>query len=652
MRIEIKNNKTEFMKIMLFLFLALVGSIIVSGAVSAASLGNTPQPKYHHDNNNTGQSQYTGPQTNATKWKYKTGNMIYSSPSIGTDGTIYIGSTDYNLYALNPNGTTKWKYTTGGVISSSPAIGSDGTIYFGSCDDNVYALNTNGTLKWKYTAGNKIYSSPSIGSDGTIYIGCIDNNLYAIQPNGTLKWTYNIGGMIHSSPAIGSDGTIYIGSEDNNLYAINNNGTLKWKYTAGNRIYSSPSIGSDGTIYIGCFDDNLYAINPNGTLKWKYKTGDEIIVSSPAIGTDGTIYIGSADENLYAINPNGTLKWKYKTEDIINSSPTIGKDGTIYIGGTDYNLYSINPNGTTKWTYTTAGGISDSSPAIGSDGTIYIGSDCNLYAINDVNVTASIVSGNYMGSRQVSLSSNYPGTIYYKIDDPKNIGTWKKYSSPILIQSSCNLKFYEVETNGNISPTVTETYTITYLPPKVSPSLGSGHYTSSQKVTLTTTSKLATKTYYTTDGTDPQSSRTKQIYTSPLTIKNTTTLRFSALDSKGSWSSKYTVTYIITTPVVPKVISSNPKNKASKVSRTNALTVKFNENIYKNINIGKIYLKNMSSGKLVKLNTTIKGNTLTLKHTTLNRNTTYQLYIPKGSVKDKAGHKLNTNYSIKFKTVK
>ncbi|MEM4229483.1 MAG: PQQ-binding-like beta-propeller repeat protein, partial [Thermoproteota archaeon] len=84
------------------------------------------------------------------------------------------------LYALNPDGTLKWKYQTGGYVYSSPSIGSDGTIYFGSYDSHLYALNPDGTLKWKYKTGDYVYSSPAIGSDGTIYFGSGDGCLYAI----------------------------------------------------------------------------------------------------------------------------------------------------------------------------------------------------------------------------------------------------------------------------------------------------------------------------------------------------------------------------------------------------------------------------------------------------------------------------------------
>ena len=103
---------------------------------------------------------------------------------------------------------------------SSPAIGSDGTIYVGSRDDNLYAFYQVGTLKWTFQTGDYVFSSPAIGSDGTIYVGSGDSKLYAIHPDGTLKWTLQTGGLVRSSPAIGSDGTIYVGSDDGNLYAI------------------------------------------------------------------------------------------------------------------------------------------------------------------------------------------------------------------------------------------------------------------------------------------------------------------------------------------------------------------------------------------------------------------------------------------------
>ena len=60
------------------------------------------------------------------------------------------------------DGTLKWKYRTDGRIKSSPAIGIDGTIYVGSYDKFIHAINPDGTLKWKYEADFWVESSPSI----------------------------------------------------------------------------------------------------------------------------------------------------------------------------------------------------------------------------------------------------------------------------------------------------------------------------------------------------------------------------------------------------------------------------------------------------------------------------------------------------------
>jgi len=335
---------------------------------------------FRQNPNHTGVSPYnTSLNLGKLKWSFTTNSDVFSSPAISSDGTIYVGSFDSKLYAINPDGTEKWNFTTGSIVRSSPAIGSDGTIYVGSDDFKLYAINPDGTEKWNFTTGSKVYSSPAIGSDGTIYVGSFDNKLYAINPDGTEKWSYATGKGIFSSPAIGFDGTIYVGSHDGNLYAINPNGTRKWSYTTRYSVFSSPAIDSDGNIYVGSYW-KLYAINPDGTEKWSFTTGSSVY-SSPAIGSDGTIYVGSHDSRLYAINPDGTKKWSFKAGSDVCSSPAIGSDGTIYVGSWDYKLYAIKPDGTKKWHFTTGDWVY-SSPAIGSDGTIYVGSDDHkLYAI-------------------------------------------------------------------------------------------------------------------------------------------------------------------------------------------------------------------------------------------------------------------------------
>jgi outer membrane protein assembly factor BamB/protocatechuate 3,4-dioxygenase beta subunit len=319
------------------------------------------------------------------KWISSVGSDAYSSssPAIGADGTIYVGSSnlDKSLNALHPDGTIKWKYTGNGGIFSSATIGADGTIYVGSQDTRLYAINEYGTSLWSYKTNGEVRSSPAIGDDGTIYVGSADGKLYALKPDGTLKWSYATGDSIYSSPAIGGlDGTIYFTSYDYHIYALTPDGELKWKFQTGSHLWSSPAIGNDGIIYAGSLDGFLYAIYPDGIMKWRYGAGGDVY-SSPVIDVDGTIYTGSNDGRLHAVNSDGIRKWRFQTGASIDICvPAIGSDGVIYIGSSDKVFYAITSQGELKWSYALSKSVS-ASPAIAPDGTILAFSgNGNLYA--------------------------------------------------------------------------------------------------------------------------------------------------------------------------------------------------------------------------------------------------------------------------------
>jgi outer membrane protein assembly factor BamB len=256
------------------------------------------------------------------KWALANVPSLYSSPAIA-DGTLYVGDEAGCLDAISLNGTLDWCFSTGNwlyslAVYSSPAVGSDGTIYVGATNEvsdtssqgDLYAINADGALKWVFTtAGTMVESSPAIGTDGTIYVGdmvwigsdqFLPSDLYAINPDGTQKWTFLTGASVDSSPAIGGDGTIYIGSEDGNLYALTDGGqgtvTQKWAFATGGPVVSSPVIGADGTIYVGSNAGSVFGVNPaDGSQKWKYPASIAPGYNSLAIGSDGTIYFCGYD---------------------------------------------------------------------------------------------------------------------------------------------------------------------------------------------------------------------------------------------------------------------------------------------------------------------------------------------------------------------
>lgn len=264
------------------------------------------------------------------RWKYAMEDSTLFGPTLGPDGTIYQGSWDGYLYALNADGTLKWKYQTEGANSYPPSIDEKGVIYLGGgdahagADGNVYALKKNGSLKWKYDTGTERAGSPAITEDGLILVPAAPN-LYALNSDGSLAWTIgpmqplnagnlkqaaadDISGII--TPGVGPDGTIYIGNSEGVIYAIDpdTQDTL-WSFQTGvsiedSTLYGTPSfpvVDSKGVVYIGAMDGKMYALDENGNEVFAYQTDGPMAEAAPALGADGTLYFSSDDGYLYAL---------------------------------------------------------------------------------------------------------------------------------------------------------------------------------------------------------------------------------------------------------------------------------------------------------------------------------------------------------------
>jgi len=401
-------------------------AVLAFAMTANAQLANSGWAKFRGNASNSGLGLGQG--ANGTvKWFSAAPSSDISSPSIGPDGTIYIGS-GLNLLAFDgTTGTQKWAAAAGGVVDSSPAVGADGTVYFGSFDSNLYAVNgATGAVKWAFNTGGTIFGAPAIGPDGTVYIGTLDGDvahghLYAVNPaNGTPFWGIAKQAFI-STVAFAQNGAIYVGNCDNNVYALNPaNGNVLWAFPTAGRVESAPAVGPDGSVYVMGDDGFLYAINgTTGAGIWNYNTTAVIgfspsLISSPAIGANGIVYVGADNANLYAVNAaTGALVWSHKTGASVQSSPAVGPDGTVYLGPDDGNIYAINGlTGGLYWGLAVKG-TSASSIALGANGMLYVGDGVNVVAIQSitgiaVTLNPVAVAGGGTVAGMVSLNNPAP----------------------------------------------------------------------------------------------------------------------------------------------------------------------------------------------------------------------------------------------------
>jgi outer membrane protein assembly factor BamB len=323
------------------------------------------------------------------EWTYPTQGDIFASPTIA-DGTVYVGSFDGNLYAVDADtGAQKWEFDIGSDIRSSATV-ANGTVYVGSTGGALYAIDAEtGTQQWVESTESSVRSSPTV-RNGSVYFATRFSQMYSLDADtGATEWQEYIEDDIFGSPTI-VNGTVFITDVgDPGLHALDaDTGNELWD--AGiEKAKASPTV-ADGTVYVGVEASDLYAVDAQtGTIEWTFKTGGNLR-SSPTVA-DGTVYVGSFDQKLYAVDADtGTQEWEYGTSAKIQSSPTVA-DGTVYVGdrGNTGTVHAVDAeSGTEQWTYATGTAI-QSSPTV-ADGTVYVGSfDGNLYALDTAHSASS-----------------------------------------------------------------------------------------------------------------------------------------------------------------------------------------------------------------------------------------------------------------------
>jgi eukaryotic-like serine/threonine-protein kinase len=306
-------------------------------------------------------------------WKRATNGPVPATPAIA-DGTVYTGSYDGKFYALNAKtGAVKWKFATDGerrfeakglhgwqpksqaiadpfdIFLSSPVV-ANGSVYFGSGDGNLYALDSaTGDLRWKFKTGDVVHASPAL-ADGVLFFGSWDSYFYAVDAStGREKWRFHGGEdplirrrdhpaqIVKDSPLLFS----CRGIKRSSLYHVIDANTGKPLVRQQGRAYmfSSPAVAGD-VVFIGVLNGTLEARDAKtGDLLWDFQvdkskqnkgwvlTADRKfnvprlfhsnwreaplvandrqiriggIFSSPLV-VNGVVYFGSADGFLYAL---------------------------------------------------------------------------------------------------------------------------------------------------------------------------------------------------------------------------------------------------------------------------------------------------------------------------------------------------------------
>ena len=259
--------------------------------------------------------------------QFKTGSAIVSSPAIN-NGTLYFGSNDRRLYAINiADDKLVWRYKAEDGINSAPLLVGD-MVYVTSSDQYLHAIKTsNGVVKWKYRLPYSALPNSVSVVDNTLYLPSGDT-LYALQPGtGLMRWMVKFPSTI-ATPPVAEGGTVYAIDRSQHLYAISaQRGREIWakpvklSFTPA----AAPTI-SGSTLYIPTDRNAIYALSrEDGKTIWQYSVepaSNKENVAPPTF-TSFAAPLAIANGTLFALSDDGSLS-AFRA-DAVDTSPPIAE---------------------------------------------------------------------------------------------------------------------------------------------------------------------------------------------------------------------------------------------------------------------------------------------------------------------------------------
>lgn len=323
------------------------------------------------------------------------GYNAISTPAIADDGSIYATSQAGILYKFDKNGNVLWQKETGLGIKGTPSIDTDGTVFLGAGTAGgtakVYAFNPDGTIKWEFTdfwaASGKTLAPTMQGAvcaigTNNLYIGnCGESGaLIALnKSNGQrLGWVNNATGGVRTGVLLSKGGYLHWGGGKYGVFAVEQssldnagNSDIGWFWRYYNVQGMNNAEGpialakvNGKTCVVGVQTSNetglpwVYAVNASSAKGYAQAESEYAVPSTTGEMDNGSVAVtaegyivatlnytnGKEDGGIIVVNPStnpGTLVAEYRIMEKVSGAPAIDAAGNIHFGTESGNYYVV-----------------------------------------------------------------------------------------------------------------------------------------------------------------------------------------------------------------------------------------------------------------------------------------------------------------------
>ena len=344
---------------------------------------------------------------------------VVNAPTV-SNGVVYVGADDGNLYALDTGGGgLLWSFQTDDVVRS-PATVSNGVVYVGSNDNNLYALDAaSGDLLWQHDTGGPVQYAPLLGED-VVYVPTISEGgrrVHALDAaSGTQLWAasqyYPFDSGYESGVGASLAGNMLLVIDDSGgLHALNTQtGETNWSFR-GDVGTDTPPVAIGDVVYITAVNTAHALDLQTGAELWKYGT-DRFPARGFAPVIDGEVYYFAPDDHLYALDTSiGDPVWTYQLDSMASTAPIV-TDSMVYIASESGGFYALDQQtGEVRWSINATENVLE-SPTV-SDGVLYLeSSDGYLLALDALTGDElwGFSKGFFSGIRTYTLAD---GVLYF-----------------------------------------------------------------------------------------------------------------------------------------------------------------------------------------------------------------------------------------------
>ena len=328
--------------------------------------------------------------------------FIYSSPATAY---ISLGNGDIMNLSLTDNSTTKITNHDDYIFNMKKL--DNGLIFTASNDNGIKKIENNSGVIVDSTSGELTAFTPD--SNGNLFFITGENsNVYYVDMLDTTKRTLvNFHVSVVKTALLSPDNAFaYTGSLDGTIRMID----LNKSFVAGEMIsrsdvpfdrvrfeddlkintkYLSPAYNGKIAV-INSMDGSVYAYDINAKkTKWKFNTNSRI--DCAALIDDKYAFVVANDQNIFAVDLNsGKEVWKVKNLTTVAIGNRMAQDSEyLYIAGVNNNCYKLKKkSGDLVWKFET-NGVIYTTPIIYNDKVFFGCDDKKLYCL-DINTGKKI----------------------------------------------------------------------------------------------------------------------------------------------------------------------------------------------------------------------------------------------------------------------